>query len=266
MLSGTSTRTSPGTPVTKPAVTTPSGVVITPATTTTPGSSTVSSLTSFNWQRRLGGQHRQRLVAGNRLPYGRRRQSRPFFPESIFGGAGRLHAANRYPWTMKPQPFPSTPVIPSSTSPPARQNAAGGSTITYSNIGTILEVTPRITANDYIWLKVIPDVSSFAGQQTISSGGQTFTPTYLKPATSRPRSSFPTLTRWSWAVSCRTIPTPPTPRFPFWATFPVLGLAFRSEKKSMQKDNLLIFITPTIVQNADFKAATSDFLNSRREP
>src|SRR5208283_4815736 len=51
-------------------------------------------------------------------------------------------------------------------------------------------------------------------------------------------------------------------KVPVLGDIPVLGFAFRSEKKSMQKDNLLIFITPTIVQNADFKAATSDFLNS----
>ena len=39
----------------------------------------------------------------------------------------------------------------------------GSSSITYSNIGTILQVTPRISANDYIWLKVVPDVSSHFG-------------------------------------------------------------------------------------------------------
>jgi type II secretory pathway component GspD/PulD (secretin) len=44
---------------------------------------------------------------------------------------------------------------------------------------------------------------------------------------------------------------------------PILGLAFRSENKSMQKDNLLIFITPTIVQESDFKLAKTDFLNSQ---
>jgi type II secretory pathway component GspD/PulD (secretin) len=53
-------------------------------------------------------------------------------------------------------------------------NAAGGSTITYSNIGTILQVTPRITANDYILLKVVPDVSSFFGTVTKSVGGSIF--------------------------------------------------------------------------------------------
>jgi type II secretory pathway component GspD/PulD (secretin) len=43
---------------------------------------------------------------------------------------------------------------------------------------------------------------------------------------------------------------------------PILGLAFRKESKSMVKDNLLIFITPTIVRDQDFKPMTTDFLNS----
>jgi type II secretory pathway component GspD/PulD (secretin) len=38
------------------------------------------------------------------------------------------------------------------------QNSSGSSSVTYSNVGTILQVTPRIAANDYIWLKVTPVV------------------------------------------------------------------------------------------------------------
>ena len=37
-------------------------------------------------------------------------------------------------------------------------NSGGSSSVTYSNVGTILQVTPRISANDYIWMKVIPSV------------------------------------------------------------------------------------------------------------
>ena len=39
-------------------------------------------------------------------------------------------------------------------------NTGGSASVTYSNIGTILDVTPRISANDNIWLNVIPEVSS----------------------------------------------------------------------------------------------------------
>jgi len=50
-------------------------------------------------------------------------------------------------------------------------NNSGSSSITYSNLGTILQVTPRISANDYIWLKVTPIVSSFFGNVIVTVQG-----------------------------------------------------------------------------------------------
>ena len=44
------------------------------------------------------------------------------------------------------------------------QNSSGSSSITYSNVGTILQVTPRISANDFIWLKVTPVGFKLFGQ------------------------------------------------------------------------------------------------------
>src|ERR1035441_7360065 len=53
------------------------------------------------------------------------------------------------------------------------QNSSGSSSINYSNVGTILQVTPRISANDFIWLKVTPVVSSHFGDVivTVAGGG-----------------------------------------------------------------------------------------------
>ena len=42
---------------------------------------------------------------------------------------------------------------------PSSGNVAGGSTITYTNLGVILNVTPRISANNYVNLTVVPEVS-----------------------------------------------------------------------------------------------------------
>jgi type II secretory pathway component GspD/PulD (secretin) len=52
---------------------------------------------------------------------------------------------------------------------------------------------------------------------------------------------------------------------PILGDIPILGHAFRSENKQLDKDNLLIFITPTIVQDTDFHPSASDFLQSRPE-
>ena len=50
-------------------------------------------------------------------------------------------------------------------------NTTGGSSITYSNLGVILNVTPRISANNYVNLKVVPEVSRKADTVSKTIGG-----------------------------------------------------------------------------------------------
>ena len=50
---------------------------------------------------------------------------------------------------------------------------------------------------------------------------------------------------------------------PILGDIPVLGYAFRSENKTTTKDNLLIFITPTIIRDTDFHPTVTGFLNSQ---
>jgi type II secretory pathway component GspD/PulD (secretin) len=48
-------------------------------------------------------------------------------------------------------------------------------------------------------------------------------------------------------------PQSTTTKVPFLGDIPLLGYAFHSENKSATKDNLLVFITPTIVKDTDFQ-------------
>jgi general secretion pathway protein D len=54
-------------------------------------------------------------------------------------------------------------------------------------------------------------------------------------------------------------------KVPILGDIPVIGLAFRKESKSRNKQNLLIFITPTIVEDDAYHPTTSgeEFLNTR---
>lgn len=54
-------------------------------------------------------------------------------------------------------------------------------------------------------------------------------------------------------------------KVPILGDIPGLGFLFSSQSKSMDKDNLLIFITPTIVKDSDFKPMQTSFLNSQPE-
>jgi general secretion pathway protein D len=142
-------------------------------------------------------------------------------------------------------------------------NVAGGSSITYSNIGTILQVTPRISANDYIWLKVVPDVSSFFGSHSQTIGGSTYTADIFDSRHIETQVLIPNANTLVMGGLVQDSPNAQFSKVPILGDIPGLGWAFRSENKSLSKDNLLIFITPTIVKDTDFRPTSTDFLKSR---
>jgi type II secretory pathway component GspD/PulD (secretin) len=142
-------------------------------------------------------------------------------------------------------------------------NTAGGSSITYSNVGTVLTVTPRISANDYIWLKVVPDVSSFFGTANQTIGGVTYSADIFDFRHIETQVLIPNANTLVMGGMVNDSPNSQTTKVPFLGDIPVLGYAFRSENKSLSKDNLLIFITPTIVRDNDFLPTTTEFLKSR---
>jgi type II secretory pathway component GspD/PulD (secretin) len=142
-------------------------------------------------------------------------------------------------------------------------NNSGSSSITYSNLGTILQVTPRISANDYIWLRVVPVVSSFFGNVTVTVQGGAGSPSSSYPV---PEFDMRKIDSQVMIPDGNTLvmgglvndnPTASYTKVPLLGDIPGLGWAFKSESKSMQKDNLIIFMTPTIIKNADFQPATS---------
>jgi general secretion pathway protein D len=61
-------------------------------------------------------------------------------------------------------------------------------------------------------------------------------------------------------------PTASYIKVPILGDIPGLGWAFKSESKQIVKDNLIIFLTPTIIKDSDFQPATSaaaNFLQSK---
>jgi len=142
------------------------------------------------------------------------------------------------------------------------QGSPGGSQVTYSNLGTILQVTPRISANDYIWLKVNPEVSSIFGTARKTVAGvinEADIYDYRKIDT---QVLIPNSTTLVMGGLVKNNTQNNYTAVPVISQIPVLGLAFRNESKGVEKDNLLIFITPTIVQDTDFQASQTDFLKS----
>lgn len=150
------------------------------------------------------------------------------------------------------------------------QNTAGGSSVTYSNVGTVLTVTPRISANDYIWLKVIPEVSNFAGDKSQAvagldgSGSTVLTAPTFATRKVETQVLIPNSNTLVLGGLVQDSPYQTTTKVPIMGDIPGLGFLFKSSDKGTSKDNLLIFITPTIVKDTDFQASTSgEFLKSK---
>ena len=142
-------------------------------------------------------------------------------------------------------------------------NTTAGSTIAYTNVGVRLSVTPRISANDYIWLKVIPDVSQFFNKDNQIINGALYQADVFDFRHIETQVMIPNANTLVMGGMVSDSPNISYNKIPFLGDIPILGYAFRSEDKRVSKDNLLIFITPTIVQDSDFQPSTTEFLKSR---
>ena len=155
-----------------------------------------------------------------------------------------------------------TRAVPIFATTAGTQGSPGGSQVAYTNLGTILDVTPRISANDYIWLTVEPEVSSVFDTVTkIVAGVENQADEYdvrkVKTQVLIPNAN--TLVMGGFIKdNTKNIYT----KVPLLGDIPVFGFAFRSESKGIEKDNLLIFITPTVVRDNDFQPTSTSFLQS----
>ncbi|TAK94664.1 MAG: hypothetical protein EPO07_16380 [Verrucomicrobia bacterium] len=151
---------------------------------------------------------------------------------------------------------------------PGTANTTGGSTITYTNLGVILDVTPRISANSFVNLKVVPEVSRIfdrISRQVGNSANGTANVFEADEYDIRKIETHVMIPSGNTLVMGGLVQDDvrnTSTKVPVFGDIPVLGSAFRSSGKSRQKSNLLVFITPTIVQDDDYRPATSDFLKT----
>jgi type II secretory pathway component GspD/PulD (secretin) len=142
-------------------------------------------------------------------------------------------------------------------------NTTGGSSIAYTNLGTTLQVTPRISANNYIYLKVVPEVSDDADTVTRTIGGLTYQADEYDVRKIDTQVLIPSGNTLVMGGLVSDDVSKDYTKVPVLGDIPGLGWAFRSQNNTQEKRNLLIFITPTIVQDADFQPAHSDFLKHK---
>jgi type II secretory pathway component GspD/PulD (secretin) len=153
--------------------------------------------------------------------------------------------------------FPIFKVTPGSANSPA------GSEIQYTNLGTILTVTPHIAANSNISMRVVPEVSDIAAvDRQILNGFENTANIYAirRMETHVMIPSGNTLVLGG-LISDRTANA--QNKVPILGDAPYLGNFFRKQTKSRDKSNLIVFITPSIVNDYDFQVASTDFLQTK---
>jgi general secretion pathway protein D len=155
--------------------------------------------------------------------------------------------------------FPVFSVTPGSANSPA------GASVTYTNLGAILQVTPRIAADNNIALRVVPEVSNIDGvDHQVLNGSDNTANIYAirRIDTSVMIPSGHTLVMGGLVNDTKS---KSYVKVPVLGDLPLVGLAFRKESKERNKQNLVIFITPTIVETGDYQPTGSgrEFMSSR---
>lgn len=139
-------------------------------------------------------------------------------------------------------------------------NTAGGSSISYSNLTVNLDVTPRIAANNFVELKVTQGVLRLGNKVQSQVGGvnnnvDSFLARKLDTTVLIPSGN--TLVMGGLVQDENIIRNV---KVPLLGDIPGVGLLFRHDSKALTRQNLTIFITPTIVQETDFQPAKTDYL------
>jgi type II secretory pathway component GspD/PulD (secretin) len=143
------------------------------------------------------------------------------------------------------------------------QGSPGGSEVTYTNLGTILRVTPHISAGNTISMKVIPEVSSLFGVATKTVAGVVNQADIFDVRRIETQVLIPSGNTLVMGGLMSDDKTKTSIKVPLFGDIPILGAAFRHQSKNQAKNNLIIFVTPTIVQNEDYQPTQTEFLKNK---
>ena len=129
------------------------------------------------------------------------------------------------------------------------QNAVTGSgtlfnTVTRQDVGIKLTITPQIASSDNVRLEVNQEISDVIASTLTNQAG---------PTTSKRSASTAVVVkdRQTMVIGglIRDNVTSSTSKVPFLGDIPILGWLFKSKTTSIDKTNLMIFITPYIINN-----------------
>jgi len=256
VMSGSSSTTIPGTPTTK-TTTLPGGRTV--STTTSPGATVVSTLNTI-----LGNGGFSANTANGLSPNigflnaDGVKAVLSFlntYTESKVLSSPRTVTLDNTPATIEAgQQYPIINVTAGTA------NTTGGSSISYSNLTVKLDVTPRISANNLVNLRVSPKVLRLADTPTVVVGGQSYQTYVFDTRTMETTVMIPSGNTLVMGGLIQDDVRKSNTKVPMLGDIPGLGALFRTDSKARQRNNLTVFITPTIIQDFDFQPTKTDFL------
>ncbi len=119
--------------------------------------------------------------------------------------------------------------------------------IEYEDIGIILEVTPRITKDRMVEMLVLPEISTLTGE-TVNIADGLDAPIFAKRS-AETRVIVPDRHTVVIGGLMEDQKTETTRKVPLLGDIPLLGAAFRRKITTDSKTELLIFLTPYVVEN-----------------
>lgn len=149
---------------------------------------------------------------------------------------------------------------------PGSANSPAGASITYTNMGTILQVTPTVVADDNVHLRVTPEVSNIDGKDVQTINGAVNEANIYAIRRIETSVRVPSSHTLVMGGLINETTTDSYNKVPLLGDIPGIGRAFRKEEKLKRKQNLLIFITPTILEMEHFQPPQTDFLHGANQP
>jgi general secretion pathway protein D len=143
---------------------------------------------------------------------------------------------------------------------PGSANSPAGAQTMYTNLGTILTVTPRISGDNNIALRVVPEVSNIDSKDQQTVNGQINQANIYAIRKIETHVMIPSGNTLVMGGLISDSKTKSYVKVPILGDLPGIGLIFRQDSKKRIKQNLLIFITPTIIQDDDYNVIKNDFL------
>lgn len=119
-------------------------------------------------------------------------------------------------------------------------------TVTRQDVGIKLEVTPRISADDTVHLEIFQEVSSIEAQ--LSAGIDDFV-TNLRTIRTDVLADNGEIIVLGGLIEQSSIIT--GNKVPVAGDIPIVGNLFKSENSDFDRTNLMVFIRPTIIRNAE---------------